>query len=257
MKRDTPEHPKMHDLADRLQINLSWATGIMVRIWHHTAKFAPRGDIGRYSDLHVAKSVSWPHAPEALIDALVKSRWLDESEEHRLIVHDWPDHCEDGVHTFLAKRRLTFANGRRPHLKRIPEAMREEIHMDYDAGVEYPSDREYQPVDIGNPPHPELWDEFWEAWPRGRKQNKLPALKAWCKLVKSEDLAQLILRAVHIHKQPGGALANPDPDFIPYAVTWLNNRRWEDEYRPSKAALEDTFSEREPTLDDLLDPVKS
>lgn len=256
MKRDTPTHPKMYELADRLHINNAWAVGIMEMLWHFTSKFAPRGDIGRYSDQHIARNLQWPHAPEILIDALVKSRWLDEDETHRLIVHDWSEHCETGVNTFLAKRRQTFVDQRRPKLSSFTYAEREEIHQDYDIGADYPTDREYQAVDITNPPHPQQWEQFWEAWPRGRKQNKLPALRVWCRLVKSEALANLIVRSVEIHKQPGGALANPEPQYIPYAVTWLNNRRWEEDYCPSPKALEDIAPEREPTLEDLLEPAE-
>lgn len=249
MKNDTPQHPKILDLARTLDINQAWAVGIMEMLWHWAADYVQQGDIGKYANQHIAKAVAWPGDPNQLIDALIHCRWLDESEEHRLIIHDWSHHCDRGVNSWLATRRLSFADGRRPSLTNFTESERDVIHADYDEGITHPGERRFD-YDTQNPAFPEYWAQFWKLWPR--KNNKQPALRVWCRVVKSEEMAKIILAGVRMHSQPGGALANPEARFIPYAVTWLNRRGWEDEYAPSSQDLENHVLERDPTLEDLL-----
>ncbi len=39
----------------------------------------------------------------------MESGWIDLSENHRLLVHDWPEHCEQWVKLKLKKLNLDFA----------------------------------------------------------------------------------------------------------------------------------------------------
>ena len=111
MKRGTPDHWKMKDLAVRLRIPrkyaITCANGIMERLWHYTAKYAPQGDIGRVPDEHIADACGWPteHHSE-LVAALVGARWLDRDAKHRLIVHDWHDHADESVKKTLKNKGL-------------------------------------------------------------------------------------------------------------------------------------------------------
>lgn len=67
---------------------------------------------------------------------------------------------------------------------------------------------------------------FWKLYPR--KDSKVPAQKAYEKLAPSPNLQQHILDALQKFKvcdqwvREGGK-------FIPFASTWLNQRRWDDE----------------------------
>jgi hypothetical protein len=121
MKRGTPEHPKMKDLADRLGIPLAHAVGIMEMLWHFTAKFAPQGDIGKFPDKAIAKAVGWEkHSGSAgvtsefmLSSALVRAGFLDPVPEQphiRFLVHDWKDHADQSVRRYLARQKLDFAS---------------------------------------------------------------------------------------------------------------------------------------------------
>jgi hypothetical protein len=47
MKRGTPEHPKTAHLMAALSIPRPYAVGILELLWHFTARYAPRGDVGR------------------------------------------------------------------------------------------------------------------------------------------------------------------------------------------------------------------
>lgn len=71
---------------------------------------------------------------------------------------------------------------------------------------------------------PERFARFWQYYPRG--ENKQAAIKAWDKLHPSSELvdtvAQALKRQVASDEWQRGV-------GIPYASTYLNQRRWEDE----------------------------
>lgn len=107
MKRGTPKHPKMYALAEALGVAHQFAVGIMEMLWIHAAQHTPSGDIGSLPDSAIAQAVGWPEKKAALlIGALTskKSQWLDPDPVHRLVIHDWPDHCDE--YTKKVLRRL-------------------------------------------------------------------------------------------------------------------------------------------------------
>ena len=59
VKRGTLEHPKLRALAKALEIPRPYAVGILESLWHLTARYAPQGDIGRFSDEEIARWVGW------------------------------------------------------------------------------------------------------------------------------------------------------------------------------------------------------
>ncbi len=120
MKKGTPNHPKTKDLARRLKIERFGAVGILDMLWLFAQEYAPAGDIGKFSDEYLADEVGWPQRrASVLIEALVDSGWLDRNSEHRLIIHDWADHCEDSVHKKLARSFQLFADGSIPKYGRL------------------------------------------------------------------------------------------------------------------------------------------
>jgi hypothetical protein len=116
MKRGAMDHPKLQHLCSLLNLEKFEAVGILETVWHFTAKYAPKGDIGRFTDEEIAKWVGWSRrsgqpgvtSGSRLVDALVTSRWVDRSEPHRLVVHDWADHADQTLKRFLASRNLAF-----------------------------------------------------------------------------------------------------------------------------------------------------
>ncbi len=77
--------------------------------------------------------------------------------------------------------------------------------------------------------------EFWSEYTR--HDAKKAAEKAWRKLNPSPELRATIMAAVAAQKQPGGVL-NPTSGskYIPYASTWLNSNRWDDQIESSAHA---------------------
>jgi hypothetical protein len=126
MKRAAMDHPKLLDLCERLgAIPLYQGVGILETVWHFTARFAPAGDVGRFSDAALVRFVQWPHESHQLISALVESGWIDRDETHRLLVHDWSEHCDEAVHMSLARAGKFFASGIAPRISRLPKEERE------------------------------------------------------------------------------------------------------------------------------------
>lgn len=127
MKSGTIENPKTKRLARALGVPRCTAIGILESLWHFTASQCPRGNVGRFSDEDIAEAVFWEGDASALISALVECRWLDRSEEFRLIVHHWCDHADDRVNMKLARSLDTFACGKEPSTKRLSHEERRKL----------------------------------------------------------------------------------------------------------------------------------
>lgn len=72
------------------------------------------------------------------------------------------------------------------------------------------------------------WDAFWEAWPR--KVGKAEARDAFAKAVQVQRadpafLARAAERQARVFAERGTDLV-----YLPYPATWLNKRRYEDEW---------------------------
>ena len=79
---------------------------------------------------------------------------------------------------------------------------------------------------------PERFALFWDYYPRG--ENKQGAIRAWDKLKPSDELIDGMARALKRQMQSDSWRAGVG---IPYASTWLNNRRWEDEIKTSPTSV--------------------
>lgn len=74
--------------------------------------------------------------------------------------------------------------------------------------------------------------EFYEAYPK--KVSKQTALRAWFKLKPDEALVLQILLDIEKRKKTE-AWQKEGGQFVPYPATYLNQRRWEDEYQGMSA----------------------
>lgn len=70
------------------------------------------------------------------------------------------------------------------------------------------------------------FNQFWAAYPK--KTAKAQALKAWEKLKPDEELTAKILTSLEQQKY-SVQWTKDSGQYIPYAATWLNGKRWEDE----------------------------
>ncbi|VBB10651.1 hypothetical protein [Burkholderia stabilis] len=97
----------------------------------------------------------------------------------------------------------------------------------------------------------ESFASFWKLYPR--KDAKVQARKAFVKLAPSAELLERILDALDRFKRCDQWLRE-DGKFIPFASTWLNQRRWEDEstqgMRPQPQYQRMTADERRRAISD-------
>lgn len=70
---------------------------------------------------------------------------------------------------------------------------------------------------------PDRFAAFWDYYPRG--ESKQAAIRAWDNLKPDDDLLAVMGRALEIQK---ASKMWQDGVGIPYASTWLNQRRWEE-----------------------------
>lgn len=75
--------------------------------------------------------------------------------------------------------------------------------------------------------HRASFDVFWSAYPK--KRDKKEAEKLWAKLQPDKALVAIMVHAIEQAKQTLD-WRKERGQFIPYPTTWLNKRRWEDDY---------------------------
>lgn len=114
MKPKTPELLKFKRLSRRLNEGVRGTVGLLEMLWVGTAKNAPEGNVGRFSNEEIAVMCDWEGDADALVDALVETRWLDRCETHRLLVHDWSEHAPDYIRGNLKRWGRDFAIASRP-----------------------------------------------------------------------------------------------------------------------------------------------
>jgi hypothetical protein len=108
MKTGTTASIKFQKLKRRLRLPQYAVIGVLESLWLFTMSNAPRGDIGRHTDEDIAAGIDYEGEATGLIQCLVGTGWLDESEEHRLVVHDWHDHAPNFIHAKLKKLGQSF-----------------------------------------------------------------------------------------------------------------------------------------------------
>lgn len=78
-----------------------------------------------------------------------------------------------------------------------------------------------------------LFSDFWIAYPK--KNAKASAQKAFTKLKVDGELLTSMLYALEIQKN---SKQWQDITYVPYAATWLNQRRWEDEIEEQQSKVD-------------------
>jgi hypothetical protein len=141
MKRGTPDHPKMLALAEALQkaagdklalwdsdLFQTVAVGLLERLWHFTARYAPSGNVGKFSDTVIARRIGWKFDEINLCALLRTERWLDALDGGVLFVHDWHEHSDDAADKWLRDNGLRYANGKQT--RRRPKRVRRSRDID-------------------------------------------------------------------------------------------------------------------------------
>jgi hypothetical protein len=225
MKRGTPRHPKVLELASLLNIPRYAAVGLLEMLWHFTAEFALDGNIGKFSDEAIKEALCYDGASMMLVNSLIEARLIDACQCHRLRVHDWPDHADQTVRRVLSGRNQSFipcyddastvlGSSKLPLPLPIPIAntcsARPDARSKDKKKFEYDGD----------------FLDFWAAYPR--KVGKGQAFKAWQR-AKQNGLPKLPVVLEALKKQKKSRAWTKDAgEYIPHPTTWINGARWDD-----------------------------
>lgn len=108
MKRETLEHPKTYGLMGYLQCEQPTALGYLTLLWDFTGQVAVLGDIGKWPNGTIAQACRFRGDADEFIAALIRTHWIDEVDDPaiRLLIHDWPDHCEKWVKNKASRAQL-------------------------------------------------------------------------------------------------------------------------------------------------------
>lgn len=92
----------------------------------------------------------------------------------------------------------------------------------------------HTPPQGGAAPIDQAFEDFWSAFPGGRKQGKGEARDAFRRITTGRHRKGLRAKAeTLIAAAIRYAASKPDPEFTPMPSTWLNGGRWEDDAQAS------------------------
>jgi len=94
LHQEMPRHPKTLALAQALKVSRREAVGILVDLWTWGLSCADEdGNLKSISDEGIALALDWPIKKAGnLVQAFVKCGWVDQLEDGKYRLHDWPDY---------------------------------------------------------------------------------------------------------------------------------------------------------------------
>lgn len=251
-------HKKTLLLAAELDMSETHAVAHLIRLWTWALDNAPTGDISGLPPKVIAIGAGWDKDPEVFVRAAINAGWFDETDEG-LFIHDWQDYAG----RLIEKRKANAERMRRAraetvsdkcyeratHVQRTTSAcagatipnrtvpnQTEGLNTHAPGGASaQPQNPSDQPADQSGEQRKraktqkqdELFARFWAAYPK--KRSKGQAEKAWAKLQPDEQLVEVMLTAIERAKK-SEEWRKENGRYIPYPASWLNGKRWEDDY---------------------------
>lgn len=237
MKAGTHNMIKFKRLQRCLKLPLWQAVGLLEALWQLTAKDTPRGDIGRYSDEDIAAWLEYDGNAAELIEAFISSGWIDRSDEHRLVVHDWHMHAPNYVKGNVSRHLGGFVSKAPqgslpptspgepgasvpPSLTKPSQAKPSTMSGSREPDVEPEIEKTEKPK-----PYSTDFEDFWQAFPSGRKTKKRTAWNAWKVAIRRvDDPTHLVQRAKDYARSEAGR-----GEYVQMPSSWLTGGCWEDE----------------------------
>lgn len=93
--REIKDHPKTKKAARVLGISVVTMVGHLHFLWWWALDYAPDGDVTKYENADIAEGAGWEGDPNVFAAALTNCGmaggpgYLEETEEGRLVLHDW------------------------------------------------------------------------------------------------------------------------------------------------------------------------
>lgn len=114
-------HPKRKQLSRLLGTSTAQTIGHLHCLWWWAFEYAEdNGDISRWDHNAIADGAEWEGDPATLVDALIKSRFLDDNP---LSIHDWPAYIGKLLDRRAKNRaRMQECRNRASHVQRTKRA---------------------------------------------------------------------------------------------------------------------------------------
>ena len=179
--------------------------------------------------------------PQRLLDALINSGYIDKTDEG-LVLHDWDEYAgkllekrardRERKHTATAEARRTgdipqTSDGTPTERARLPN-----VHNQPTIPNQPNQPNQTKPT-VPNQTNPapsatvaETFEAFWKEYPK--KVGKAKCSDVWKRLKPKPELFEKIMTALRAQKQTQ-QWTKENGAYIPNPLTWLNQRRWEDE----------------------------
>ena len=91
--QELARHPKTKRFSRLAEISLPTAIGHLHLLWWWAIDYAQDGDLSKYDIRDITDAMEWPGDATVLIDAMVKSGFLDRENDTELTIHDWHDYA--------------------------------------------------------------------------------------------------------------------------------------------------------------------
>jgi hypothetical protein len=252
MKLEALDHPKTLELATQLDVELPAAIGYLELFWAFVAKRTPCGDVGKWSDGVIAQGCLWRGKPSQFVQGLIAAGFVDPDTEHRLLVHDWPQHCPNWVRAKLKTAGLAFILKMplKSALKTPPNGPSNVIPIDPSIGASSRADlNQAKPSEAKSSEAlpARANSEIFDGWkfitdrmrpnyPEGEYPETawMPAARTAERIVETDGLE--VLDAIEAGCRRFQAKAEADGDvgsqFIVNPDRWLTERRWTGKFSP-------------------------
>lgn len=91
MKPGLGQHRKINRLVALTGMSRPAALGTMYLLWDATAREKDDGILSGWTHEDIAGIVDWARDANEIVSALKTAKWLDESPNGTLLIHDWPE----------------------------------------------------------------------------------------------------------------------------------------------------------------------
>ncbi len=256
MRYGTTSHPKFQRLKRLLSQPQYAVVGLLESIWMLAAQFTDSGDVSKFSPQDICDYAGYEGDPIFLINSLVESRWLDRDGD-KLLVHDFLDHAPSFIYE-RNKKREQRKSKEVSNVPTCPGTVRDNPGPSHDVpGMAAQSSVvECSVVNITPVPgsgdggvigrkykkisYPETFEQFWTAFPAGRKQDKKTTFQRWQAAVKEIDRdapdVWLIDRATVYASSPKGK-----GNYVKSPEVWLTKGSYDDPPEAWGASKQDEY----------------
>jgi len=228
-------HPKLLKLSSLTGYDLDKCIAKLHRLWWWALDYAEDGDLRRFTPEEIGLGIQISDANDAkrFYAGLIGSDFIDEKT---LYIHDWLDYAgrylKSKYHTNNPAKyeKILKKHSGKPKGKPVGKTKGElPTYLKLPNQPNLPKDT---PQAVKDPlargaDAKQLFDQFWAAYPKHKARAE--AEKAFLKIHPDGQLLARMLSSIERAKTADD-WKKQNGRYVPHAATWLNGKRWEDEF---------------------------